>query len=146
MLVFNSSRQLLTGTRRSTNDDPVHGVSYITTSVETECHPPPLSSAKRYPQTDDVRIKTDHELAHATEEKLATVHSALPANAETYLQTDKEPTETQTNADRRSTMGGANSQTVQGPSRVPEKPPAMVNIEEIGTNDIVIAYVIKSRQ
>ena len=30
-----------------------------------------------------------------------------------------------------------------GPSRVTREPPAMVTIEEIGTNDVVIACVIK---
>ena len=110
--VFNSSHQLFTGSGTTKND---RATTPTPSFVELERHSPHPTNTKRH-QTYDPYPKTDHELAHAS----------------------------QTNVERRSTMGEANFQRIQGSSRVAKKPqsPAMVNIEEIGTDDIVIAYVI----
>ena len=137
MLVFNTSHQLFAGTGSTKNLNDRETTPTPTPSfVEPEYHSAPVINTLRYPQTNDKHPKTDHQFTHATKENLATVRFALPTDTEEHFRIDNEITVTRTNPGRRTKRGGANSQTVQGP-------PAVVTVEEIGTDDVVIAYVTK---
>ena len=87
---------------------------------------PPRTITKQKPQTDRECRPTVREPLQVAEEPPAVVHPPPQTNAEQQPKTDTEL-----------------PLTAPGSSQVSEKLPAMVSLEDLETDDVVIAYVIQ---